>query len=402
MGKNIIVGITGGIAAYKVAGVCSQLKQQGHQVRVMMTKSATEFITPLTFQSITTHPVIVDMFDKPEAGVSHIDWADWADCVLIAPATANIIGKVRHGIADDFVSTIIMATKAPVVFAPAMNVNMYQNSIVQANIESLKTFGYRFIDAEEGYLACGYTGKGRLAKEETIIETIQQVLADMILIENSQRNLTGKRVLITAGPTREALDPVRYITNHSSGKMGYAMAEVAASMGAKVTLISGPTTIAKPLGVNTIDIKTADEMLQAVLEFLPEQDIVIKAAAVADYRAKSVSPQKIKKLDENLTIELEKNVDILSTITKRKKQKQIIVGFAAESDNLIENARDKLVRKNMDLIVANDISKEDSGFNVDWNQVVIIHKNGQMVELPKQTKRQIAMQIFEQILQIKE
>lgn len=402
MGKKIIIGITGGIAAYKVAGVCSQLKQKGHQVRVMMTKSATEFVSQLTFQSITTHPVIVDMFDKPEAGVSHIDWADWADCVLIAPATANIMGKVRHGIADDFVSTIVMATKAPVIFAPAMNVNMYQNPIVQANIECLKSFGYRFIDAEEGYLACGYTGKGRLAKEETIIETVEQVLADQVSAEPFNRLLEGKRVLITAGPTREALDPVRYITNYSSGKMGYAIAEVAFAMGAQVTLISGPTSIDKPFGVKAIDVTTAEEMLRAVLEYLPEQDIVIKAAAVADFRPKSIASQKIKKSGEHITIELEKNIDILATIANQKKSNQIIVGFAAESENLIENAKDKLNRKKMDLIVANDISKEDSGFHVDWNQVVIIHKNGQMVELPKQTKRQIAMQIFEQILHIKE
>ncbi|WP_245669617.1 bifunctional phosphopantothenoylcysteine decarboxylase/phosphopantothenate--cysteine ligase CoaBC [Desulfuribacillus alkaliarsenatis] len=392
--SKIVIGITGGIASYKIANICSKLRQNGHEVRVMMTKSATEFITPLTFQSLTNHPVIVDMFEKPEAGVSHIEWADWADIVLVAPATANILGKVSNGIADDFVSTIVMATKASVVFAPAMNVNMYDNPIVQNNIATLRQYGYHFIEPEEGYLACGYTGKGRLANDETILSTVEFMINSEA---NNHLNLSGKNILITAGPTREAIDPVRYLTNHSSGKMGYALAEAAVRYGASVTLISGPTSLDKPSGVNLIKVTNAQEMLDAVLQELSNSDLLIKAAAVADYRPKKVAEHKIKKHDDSLTIELQKNTDILTEVSKHRSAKQIIVGFAAESENLLVNAKKKLQTKKLDFIIANDISKSNSGFDVDYNQVIICNKDGSIKELPKLHKKQLAVEILKEI-----
>ncbi len=409
MQRNIVVGITGGIAAYKIAGVCSKLKQRGYEVRVMMTKAATEFISPLTLQSLTGHRVIYDMFEHPESGVSHIEWADWADCVLIAPATANIIGKVRNGIADDFVSTIVMATKAPVIFAPAMNCNMYDNRIVQGNIEFLQGLQYHFVEPEAGYLACGYTGKGRLADEQVILSAVESVLdaaqpsngLTAGLMAQTLPDLSGKRVLITAGPTREPIDPVRFLSNHSSGKMGYALAQAAQKSGAEVTLISGPVNISLPDSVNVIPVQTAQEMLQCVLEHLPGQDIVIKAAAVADYRPATVAEQKIKKSDMNLSIEFVKNPDILLEIAKVKTREQMIIGFAAESENVIENAQSKLLKKQLDMIVANDISSRESGFDVDYNQVIIIKRGEEPVTLPRELKRDVAVQILEHIMTIK-
>ncbi|WP_301553498.1 bifunctional phosphopantothenoylcysteine decarboxylase/phosphopantothenate--cysteine ligase CoaBC [Desulfuribacillus stibiiarsenatis] len=392
--KRVVIGVTGGIAAYKVANICSKLKQNGNDVRVMMTQSATEFITPLTFQSLTGNRVISDTFETPDAGVSHIEWAEWADCILIAPATANIIGKVRHGIADDFVSTILMATRKPVLFAPAMNVHMYENPIVQSNIQELMRYGYHFIEPDEGYLACGYHGKGRLADENKIINAVNQLIN---IDAPNNLSLHGKHILITAGPTQEAIDPVRYISNYSSGKMGYALAEAAVILGAKVMLISGPTNLAVPKGVSVIQVITAEQMLNAVLEELPRHDIVIKSAAVADYRPKQFASQKIKKTDGFMTIELEKNSDILLEIKNHKLPHQVIVGFAAESENVIDNAKSKLLRKDLDMIVANDISHGDSGFMVDNNKVTILTRSGQSIDLPLQSKQIIARRILEQI-----
>jgi phosphopantothenoylcysteine decarboxylase/phosphopantothenate--cysteine ligase len=401
MGSKIVIGVTGGIAAYKMANLCSKLKQSGHELRVMMTKSATEFITPLTFQALTSNKVIVDMFEHSEAGVNHIEWADWADCVVIAPATANIIGKISNGIADDFVTTIVMATKAPVILAPAMNVNMFNNPIVQKNIDFLEEIGYSIVEPEEGYLACGYSGKGRLATDDSIVSMIEAVLDHRRNYANSQNDynlkLTGKKILITAGPTREAIDPVRFLSNHSSGKMGYAIARVARDAGAQVTLISGPTSIEPPVGVQLINVITAKEMLNEVLTNLPEQDIIIKAAAVADYRPVIISEHKIKKTNDIMTIELQKNDDILLAIADNKLPHQLVIGFAAESENLLENARIKLTNKQLDLIVANDISKSDVGFNVDDNEVCILNKDGVVARIEKTSKNNIAFKILKEI-----
>jgi len=404
MGSKIVIGVTGGIAAYKMANLCSKLKKNGHELRVMMTKSATEFISPLTFQALTSYKVIVDMFEHPEAGVSHIEWADWADCVVIAPATANIIGKISNGIADDFVTTIVMATKAPVILAPAMNVNMFNNPIVQKNIDSLKQLGYKIIEPEEGYLACGYLGKGRLASDDTILSTIETVIDQRKQYANeicfNTLNLTGKKILITAGPTREAIDPVRFLSNHSSGKMGYAIAKAALDAGAKVTLISGPTSIERPIGVQLINVITAKEMLNEVLRNMPEQDIIIKAAAVADYRPVTISEHKIKKNNNIMTIELQKNDDILLAIAEKKLPNQLVIGFAAESESLLENATNKLINKQLDLIVANDISKSDVGFHVDENEVYIINRDGVVTEIKKTSKHNIAFKILEEITKL--
>ena len=414
MVKRVVVGITGGIASYKMANICSKLVQKGYEVRVMMTRSAAEFITPLTFQSLTSQRVMIDMFDHPEAGVSHIEWADWGDCMLIAPATANILGKVRNGIADDFVSTMIMAAAVPVIFAPAMNSNMYANPIVQDNINTLKRLGYHFVDPEAGYLACGYMGQGRLANDHMLLEAVDNILNNVVQAAESsldlngkpngkfQGKLDGKRVLITAGPTREAIDPVRYLSNYSSGKMGYALAEAAREAGAKVTLISGPVDLVAADEIQVIRVNSAEEMLDAALVHLPNQDIIIKAAAVADYRPKVIAAQKIKKHQDGMTIELEKTEDILATISRLKTAEQILVGFAAESENLLGNARKKLLDKQLDMIVANDISQADSGFHVDYNTIVILKRDGTQVSLPKARKQEVAYSILQEIIKINE
>lgn len=386
--KCVVLGVTGGIAVYKALDVVSALRKKNVDVRVIMTKGATEFVAPLTFQSISQNLVVTDMFAEPKAWeIQHISLAQRADVFLVAPATANIIGKVANGIADDMLSTTIMATKAKVIFAPAMNTNMYENPIVQENIAKLKSLGYEFIEPDSGRLACGDIGKGKFPKPEVIVERVLTELYD-------KKDLVGKKVVITAGPTRADLDPVRFISNRSTGKMGYEIAIEARDRGAEVVLISGKTSLDKPNGIKVIDVITNSEMLEAVLDNYEDADIVIKAAAVADYKAKEVSTQKIKKGEGNLVLELVRDTDILQTIGQKKKN-QILVGFAAESQNVLENAKGKLERKNLDYIVANDITSKDTGFASSDNRVTIISREGDIVSLDKMSKREVARNLFD-------
>ena len=385
--KSVIVGVCGGIAAYKALDIISSLKKKNINVHVIMTKSALEFITPLSFQSLSQNMVVTDMFAEPKAWeIQHISLAKKADLMLIVPATANILGKVANGIADDMLSTTIMATKAPVVFAPAMNTNMYNNPIVKDNISKLKTLGYDFISPTSGRLACGDIGEGKLADTNLISDIISSMLYDI-------KDMVGKKVLITAGPTIAAIDPVRYITNRSTGKMGYALAEEARDRGAQVTLISGPTNIDPPFGVNYISVKTNEQMYHKVLENFDSQDIVIKSAAVSDFKPVQYSSSKIKKTEDKLTLTFTKDNDILKKLGELK-QHQILVGFAAESNDLIENAKAKLYNKNLDYVVANDITGIDVGFASDENKVLILNKNGEAVQLDKMSKRMVARELF--------
>ena len=392
--KCVVIGVSGGVAVYKALEVISRLRKKDIEVRVIMTESAQKFVTPLSFQSLSQNMVTTDMFDEPKAWeIQHISLAKKADLMLVLPATANIIGKVANGIADDMLSTTIMATKAPVVFAPAMNTNMYENPIVQNNIEKLKSFGYEFIEPASGRLACGDVGAGKLADVEDIYEFVLKTLY-------KTSDLEGKKVLITAGPTISPIDPVRFITNRSTGKMGYAIAEEARNRGAEVTLISGPTNIKPPYGVKTIKISTNEEMKDEVLKYFDETDIVIKSAAVADYKTLTYSEQKIKKGEGNLNLEFTRDSDILS-ILGEKKTSQILVGFAAESNNLEENATRKLIKKNLDLIVGNDITAKETGFGSDDNKVIFISKTGEKTVLDKMTKLEVAKKLFDEIIKIK-
>ncbi|MGL4990398.1 MAG: bifunctional phosphopantothenoylcysteine decarboxylase/phosphopantothenate--cysteine ligase CoaBC [Sarcina sp.] len=385
--KCVVVGVSGGIAVYKALDVISRLKKHDIDVRVIMTNSATEFVTPLSFQYLSQNMVITDMFAEPKAfEIQHISLAQKADLMLIVPATANIIGKVANGIADDMLSTTIMATKSKVVFAPAMNTNMFENVIVQNNISKLRNFGYEFIEPASGRLACGDIGKGKLADTQIITEKVLSMLYD-------KKDLVGKNVIITAGPTRAEIDPVRFISNKSTGKMGYEIAREARDRGANVTLISGSDSIERPIDVDFIKINTNEQMYNAVMEKFDDADIVIKAAAVADYKPKSYSMQKIKKQEGDLSLILERDRDILKTLGD-KKTKQILVGFAAESNNLIENATKKLNTKNLDYIVANNILSETTGFGSDENKVTIISKKGK-VDLEVMSKREVAKNIFD-------
>lgn len=389
--KKVLLGVSGGIAVYKALDVISRLKKKGIEVKVIMTKSATEFVTPLSFQSLSENPVVIDMFDEPKAWeIQHISLAKWADLVVVVPATANIIGKVANGIADDMLSTTIMATKAEVIFCPAMNTNMYENKIVQKNMATLKDLGYGFINPASGRLACGDIGRGKLENTEIIAEKIIKKLS------SKSRDFEGKNVLVTAGPTIVPIDPVRYLTNKSTGKMGYEIAKEARDRGANVTLISGPTSLDIPTGVNFIKVNTNEEMLNAVLDNFNDSNIVVKSAAVADFNVKEYSKEKIKKTDSNLVIELERDKDILETLGKQKTN-QIIVGFAAESSNVVENAKAKLKRKNIDYIVANDITSNDTGFASDDNKVTIISSLGDVISLDKMSKREVAKNIFDMI-----
>lgn len=389
--KKVLLGVSGGIAVYKALDVISRLKKKGIEVKVIMTKSATEFVTPLSFQSLSENPVVIDMFDEPKAWeIQHISLAKWADLVVVVPATANIIGKVANGIADDMLSTTIMATKAKVIFCPAMNTNMYENKIVRKNMATLKDLGCGFINPASGRLACGDIGRGKLENTEIIAEKIIKKLS------SKSRDFEGKNVLVTAGPTIVPIDPVRYLTNRSTGKMGYEIAKEARDRGANVTLISGPTSLDIPTGVNFIKVNTNEEMLNAVLDNFNDSNIVVKSAAVADFNVKEYSKEKIKKTDSNLVIELERDKDILETLGKQKTN-QIIVGFAAESSNVIENAKAKLKRKNIDYIVANDITSNDTGFASDDNKVTIISSLGDVISLDKMSKREVAKNIFDMI-----
>ncbi|NLM14107.1 MAG: bifunctional phosphopantothenoylcysteine decarboxylase/phosphopantothenate--cysteine ligase CoaBC [Epulopiscium sp.] len=392
--KTVILGVTGGIAAYKACEIASRLIKLNINVQVVMTKSAQEFVRPLVFQSLTNQPVVTDMFERPSTwDIEHISIAQKADLFLIAPATANIIGKVANGIADDMLSTTIMATKAPVVFAPAMNTAMYQNKIVQKNISFLKELDYYFINPDEGRLACGDVGIGKLADIDRIVENVIQIL------NSTQMDYKGKNLLVTAGPTREAIDPVRYISNYSTGKMGYAIAEAAVKRGANVTLITGPTHLTPPKNCNVIHVTTTEEMYNRVLENFNMCDVVIKAAAPSDYKPKIVMPSKIKKSDETMSIEFVSNPDILKELGKRKDD-QILVGFAAESDHEIIYGKEKLEKKNLDMICINNILKDKVGFGHDTNQVEILKKSGEKKVLPLMSKIELAHKILDEVLDL--
>ena len=393
MSKCVVIGVTGGIAVYKTLDVISALRKKDIEVHVIMTESASKFVNPLTFQSISQNMVVTDMFAEPKAWeIQHISLAQKADLMLVAPATANIIGKISNGIADDMLSTTIMATKAKVLIAPAMNTNMYENKIVQNNISKLKDFGYKFIEPASGRLACGDVGIGKLADVNTIVERVLEEL------EEKEQDLLGKKVLISAGPTIAPIDPVRYITNRSTGKMGYAIAQEARERGAEVVLVSGPTNLNPPKDVKIINIKTHEEMKNEILQYFEWADIVIKSAAVADYKPKEYSEEKIKKGDGDLNLCLTRDNDILKSLGEIKTH-QILVGFAAESNNVLENANKKLKNKNLDFIVANDITSSDTGFGSEDNKVVILSKNDEKLELEKMSKKEVASNIFDMILE---
>lgn len=393
MSKHIVIGVTGGIAVYKILEVASKLRKLGYGINTIMTEHACEFVQPLSFETITNNYVVTDTFERPKTWeVEHIALAKKADVMLIAPATANIIGKVAHGIADDMLSTTIMATRSQVIFAPAMNTAMYENPIVQENIEYLKKKGYLFIEPDAGWLACGDLGKGKLPTPERIVEYVTDVLERT----EEPKDLEGKHILITAGPTMEAIDPIRYITNHSSGKMGYAIAEDAAKRGAKVTLVSGPTQLECPKDVERINVRSALEMYDAVHEHFEWADVVIKTAAVADYRPKHPSNQKMKKKSEELVLELVPNPDILKSLGE-KKTHQILVGFAAETQNVESYAKEKIQKKNLDFIVANNVTAAGAGFKGDTNIATIIERDGTMTAYEKMYKAELGNVILDKV-----
>ena len=394
--KNILVGVTGGIAAFKSASIVSLLKKKGYNVKVIMTENATNIIGPLTLETLSKNRVYVDMWDKnPHYEVEHISLADWADVVLIAPATYNMIGKVANGIADDMLSTVLSAVslRKPIFFALAMNVNMYENPILNENIDKLKTYGYRFIDTNEGLLACNYEAKGRMKEPEEIVDIIERYnIASKI--DNFRDALKGKKILITSGRTREDIDPIRYLSNKSSGKMGYSLAQAAVDLGAEVTLVSGPTNLNVPDGLKEfISVDSAIHMYEKVDEKFKDTDIFIACAAVADYRPKEYQDKKIKKSDLNLTIELVRNPDILFEMGK-KKENQLLVGFAAETNNIIENALKKLEKKNLDMIVANNAST----MGTDTNSIEIIRKDRSSTVINQKSKIELAYDILKEVI----
>lgn len=389
-GKCIVLGVTGGIAAYKAAELLRLLVKAGAEVQVIMTRSAREFVAPLTFQTLSGNPVHTELFSLiQEQEIGHISLADRADLVLVAPATANLIGKVASGLADDLLTTTIMATKATVVFAPAMNTNMWENPLYRENQGRLERLGYRFIEPVHGSLACGWEGQGKLPDPLEIFDDVRALLGS--------RELAGKTVVVTAGPTREELDPVRFLSNHSSGKMGYAIARAARDKGARVVLISGPVGLAAPRQVALVKVSSADEMRQAVLQHAEAADVIIKAAAVADYRPSARSEHKTKKGgNERMVIELERNPDILAELG-RAKGSRILVGFAAETDDLLANARQKLEGKNLDMIVANDITEEGAGFDGDTNIVRLLTPDGKVESLPQMSKEEVASVLLDRV-----
>lgn len=391
--KNILVGVCGGIAAYKSANIISKLKKKGYNVKVIMTENATKIITPLTLETLSRNKVVVDMWDINRGyEVEHISLAEWADLVLIAPATYNIVGKIANGIADDMLSTVISACTKPKYLALAMNVNMYENPILKENISKLERFGYNFIEADEGFLACNTNAKGRLKNEDEIVEIIEKALND----ENRDL-LKGKKILITAGRTEEPIDPVRYLSNNSSGQMGYALASEAVRMGARVTLVSGPTNLPRPKGLKEfVQTRSAMDMYEAVMARFDEQDIGIACAAVADYKPKFYSEQKIKKADDDLVIVLDRNPDILYNMGQ-KKSHQVLVGFAAETENIIENAKKKLVKKNLDMIVANNAHNMRSSNN----SATFLKKDGSSIDIPEKTKIELAVDILKEVSKLK-
>jgi phosphopantothenoylcysteine decarboxylase / phosphopantothenate---cysteine ligase len=393
-GKKILLCVSGGIAVYKGAALTSKLTQAGAEVKVILSESAAKFVTPLTFQALSRSEVYTDTFDeKNPENIAHIHLADWADLIIVAPATANIIGKLANGIADNMISTTLLAATAPVWIAPAMNVHMYSHPAVKKNMDTLRSFGYDFIEPGEGYLACGYTGKGRLEEPETIVELASQYF------NKKHEELTGKTVLITAGPTREKIDPVRFLTNHSTGKMGYAIASEAVKMGARVILVSGPVNLDAPAGAELILVESAEEMYRAALEHFEKADVLIGTAAVADYRPKYVYDEKMKKKEGDQALELERTTDILFELGQRKSR-QVVVGFAAETNNVEEHAKGKLTRKNADLIVANDVKQEGAGFGTDTNIVTIFKRDGANVKLPLMSKSDVARNILLEVGQL--
>jgi phosphopantothenoylcysteine decarboxylase / phosphopantothenate---cysteine ligase len=391
-GKTIILGVTGSIAAYKAAEIASKLAQLGADVQVIMTESACKLVGPATFRALTHNPVIVDMWDEPKPDeITHVALPERADLLLIAPATANIIGKLANGIADDMLTTTALVARKPILIAPAMNHRMYGNPIVIGNMDRLKSLGWTFIEPAEGMLACGEEGIGRLADPATIVASVISAL------HGGKRDMSGANVLITAGPTREPVDPVRYVSNYSSGKMGYAIAEAAADRGASVTLVSGPTDLPAPPGVRVFRVQTAKEMLEAAMDNLLSAQIVIAAAAVADYRPIEKATIKIKKESAWLKLELEQTEDILKHISELKGDR-ILVGFAAETNDVCENARKKLIEKNLDLVVANDVSDPDAVFGNDTNTVSLIPRDGEISNWPRMSKREVAHGILDYVM----
>lgn len=390
--KKILLCVSGGIAVYKAVALVSKLSQAGANVKVIMTESATKFVQPLSFQVMSKNDVFTDTFDEKDSRViAHIDLADWADLVIVAPATANVIGKLANGIGDDMVTTTLLATTAKVWIAPAMNIHMYDHPAVKRNIATLAEDGYEFIEPSEGFLACGYVGKGRLEEPEKIVNLIGS------FFQPSDLPLSGQRVVISAGPTRERIDPVRFLTNFSSGKMGYALAEAAKKLGAETILISGPVALPKPAGVTLIEVESAEDMLQAVLANFNEAHIVIKTAAVADYRPKHIHLQKMKKQVGDTTLDLERTTDILWTLGQQKKH-QLLIGFAAETNDIERYAKDKLIKKNADYIVANDVTEPGSGFGTDTNTVVLIGKNEYERHFVNMSKKELAIELLQTIL----
>jgi phosphopantothenoylcysteine decarboxylase/phosphopantothenate--cysteine ligase len=396
---RITLGVTGGVAAYKAAELVRRLQQEGHTIQVVMTRSAREFVTPLTFAALSGQKVITDLFAEAggeanlESAIEHIAVAQRTDLLLVAPATADIVAKFARGLADDFLSTLYLASTAPVVIAPAMNVNMWNHAATQENLATLRARGAYVVNPDEGYLACGMTGAGRLAGQEEIISTVRQAL-------KLQRDLEGENMLVTSGPTCEDLDPVRFLTNRSSGKMGYAVAEAGARRGARVVLVSGPTALETPPAVERVDVRSAQDMHRAVLERLPQSSIAIFAAAVADYRPADTNSQKIKRSGEGLTLRLEPTPDILAEAA-RNHGDRVIVGFAAETERVAENARKKLAEKNADLIVANDVTAEGAGFDGDTNVVTLFSRDGRDLPLPKLTKQEVADRILDEVLRLR-
>lgn len=387
-GKTVLLGVTGGIAAYKIANLASALVKLHADVNVIMTQNATNFINPITFESLTGNKCIVDTFDRNfKFKVEHIALAELADVFMIAPASANVIGKIANGIADDMLTTTFMACKKKKILAPAMNTNMYENPIVQDNIKKLKDYGMEIIEPATGYLACGTTGSGKLPDEKILLEYILREVA-------YEKDLSGKTVLVTAGPTREAVDPVRFISNHSTGKMGYAIARCASLRGARVILVSGPVSIEPPLFAELVPVVSAEDMYNAVMKYKDEADIIIKSAAVADYTPVTASSEKIKKQDGDMRIELKRTRDILKELGQSRRENQFICGFAMETENLIENAVKKLESKNVDMIVANSLKTEGAGFGTDTNAVTFITKDGK-TELPLMSKIDVAMKILD-------
>ena len=391
-GKTIVLGVTGGIACFKAAALASMLVKQHANVQVIMTENATKFVTPLTFEQLTGQKALTDTFDRNfQHSVEHIAVADRADLVLIAPATANVAAKLAHGLADDMLTTTVLACDCPKLIAPAMNTKMYENPVTRDNLETLRRYGWEVIEPAEGRLACGAVGKGKLPEPEALLESVLHAVAH-------EKDLQGKKVLVTAGPTREALDPVRYLTNRSSGRMGYAIARAAARRGAEVTLVSGPVSLPRPGYMEIVDVESAREMFEAVTSRAPEMDIIIKAAAVADYRPAQVADNKIKKKDGDLALPLERTLDILGTLGKNKRPGQFLCGFSMETENLLENSRKKLEKKNLDMVAANNVKVAGAGFGVDTNVLTLITAAGEK-ELPLMSKDAAADALLDAILE---